>query len=310
MIFIFLFFFMETVLSLIHTSIPLDLVPAVYPSDYSSSTYDKYPLNPLLSINEEYLYIPEIKAPRIRKEFRDLSQEEWQEYKEAVLTIRKLKYLEPIARVHYAVRGYAHNSLEFLPWHRLFLLYYEYLLQCVSGNKNMTVPYWDWTVDAKRPSDSPILKEFYWGLSKCFLVHEPVTHCLKRTSSPRIDPFYKQADITRIIEKKNSFYEFTIELELIPHALVHLNIGGQTGDMSYMQSTNDPLFWHHHSYVEYIWEQRNRYYTVNHPSRTRTALYPQDKLDHILYPFNISVRDTLSLSRYIVYEPRRHKQNT
>jgi tyrosinase len=39
----------------------------------------------------------------------------------------------------------AHMSPAFLPWHREFLLLFEKALQDVSGNPNITVPYWDWT---------------------------------------------------------------------------------------------------------------------------------------------------------------------
>lgn len=303
MFFIFLFLG-GAVHSLIHSSIPIDPFPVPYPDEYLAEERQFY--NPLLAINEDYLYIPNLTTPRIRKEFRELSSEEWKEYKNAVILLRKSGYLEPIARVHYTVRSYAHSSLEFLPWHRLFLLYYEYLLQSVTGNRNISVPYWDWTIDAKKPEDSSILKEFYWGIEKCFLVHEPYTHCLRRTSK-KIDPFYRRGNIDSLIRKKCTFYEFTIELEMIPHALVHLNIGGETGDMSYMQSTNDPLFWHHHSFVELIWMERMEYVREKMPSRRKTTEYPEDKLEHILYPFNCTVREALEAGKYIQYERKEKK---
>jgi tyrosinase len=41
--------------------------------------------------------------------------------------------------------GAAHNSPLFLPWHRELLLKLEQVLRQVSGNKAITVPYWDWT---------------------------------------------------------------------------------------------------------------------------------------------------------------------
>ncbi|EHY65959.1 hypothetical protein NERG_00655 [Nematocida ausubeli] len=292
--------------ALIHTSIPFN--PNPFPSPFPEEEDEIYegPRNPLLTINEAHLYIPQIRKPRIRKEFRDMTKTEWKEYKEAINLLRAHGYLEPLARVHYTVKDYAHNSLEFLPWHRLFLLYFEYLLQTLSDNPDMTVPYWDWTIDAERPSDSPMLKEFYWGITRCFLVHEPTTHCLQRTQSTKIDPFYDAVEISTVINKKNSFYDFTIELELIPHALVHLNIGGKYGDMAYMQSTNDPIFWHHHAYVEYIWERRNSLYKGTKYARAR--LYPAEKLDTVLYPFNMTVQQAIDLGDYIVYAPPRERQ--
>ncbi|KAH9385724.1 tyrosinase [Nematocida major] len=289
--------------ALIHTSIPVqnNPFPQAYPEE--SDDLGDFFINPLIAIDEEYLHIPRVERKVVRKEFRDLTQKEWKAYREAVELLRKSGYLEPLARVHFTVRGYAHNSLEFLPWHRLFLLYYEYLLRAVSGQDDITVPYWNWALDADNPSESPMLDSAHWGLTRCFLVHEPVTHCLQRTRNRKIDPFYNEEEIDRIVRKKNSFYDFTIELELIPHALVHLNLGGEYGDMSYMQSTNDPLFWHHHSYVEYIWEQRMRLYREN--PRAEKYLYPQEKLDTVLYPFNMTVRQAIALSTRIEYRESR-----
>ena len=41
--------------------------------------------------------------------------------------------------------GAAHNSPTFLPWHRQFLQLFDEMLQEVSGDPTMTIPYWDWT---------------------------------------------------------------------------------------------------------------------------------------------------------------------
>lgn len=41
--------------------------------------------------------------------------------------------------------GAAHNSPLFLPWHRELLLKFQQALRTVSHDKNLTLPYWDWT---------------------------------------------------------------------------------------------------------------------------------------------------------------------
>ena len=41
--------------------------------------------------------------------------------------------------------GAAHNSPTFLPWHRQFLQLFEEMLQRMSGNPHLSLPYWDWT---------------------------------------------------------------------------------------------------------------------------------------------------------------------
>ena len=47
--------------------------------------------------------------------------------------------------IHLQVMRGAHGGPAFSPWHREFLKQFERDLQDVSGNPNMTIPYWDWT---------------------------------------------------------------------------------------------------------------------------------------------------------------------
>lgn len=46
--------------------------------------------------------------------------------------------------------SYAHGCPGFFPWHRPFLRFLELDLQAVSGNPDITIPYWDWARDAAR----------------------------------------------------------------------------------------------------------------------------------------------------------------
>lgn len=282
----FFIFFLLTANALIHTSIPFNFQhPNIL---LQGSPLISIQNNPLLTINEDFLYFPAPNKIKIRKEFRNLTEIEWNTYKTAVFNLKNSGYLEPLARIHKNSIKIAHNSLEFLPWHSLFLLFFEYLLNTTEtqNNPNITIPYWDWTIDSNNPNSSPIFKEYYWRLKECFLVHEPFTHCLKRNK--KIDKFSSRKEIVTLLNKKKyNFYEFTAELELIPHALVHLNIGGIDGDMSYMESTNDPLFWHHHSFIELLWREKE---------------YPEDKLDIVLYPFGKTVREAIELKKYVRYE--------
>ena len=49
-----------------------------------------------------------------------------------------------------------------------------------------------------------------------------------------------------IIDTPQSYDDFRKLLEATPHAIVHAAIGGQGGDLTTMQSPNDPLFFLHH----------------------------------------------------------------
>src|SRR5918992_2789053 len=41
----------------------------------------------------------------------------------------------------------AHKGPMFFPWHRQYLRQFELDLQTVSGDSNLTLPYWNWTKD-------------------------------------------------------------------------------------------------------------------------------------------------------------------
>lgn len=228
---------------------------------------------------------------KIRKELRDLTQEEWFKYKKAFLIAKEEGIIDSLSEMHSFLNHYAHDHPRFLPWHRALLLYFENILQNISGDHNLTIPYWDWTIDAENPNNSIIFQPEFWGDISTFQVNYPSTHILLRNDQ-RIEPFYYKAHINRLLKKKLPYHEFSSMLELVPHAIVHLNIGGDEGDMAKIFSTNDPIFFHHHSFVDYLWEEKQKIDLNDdyndHPSKE--VISKQD----ILYPFNrtvISVMD-------------------
>lgn len=68
-------------------------------------------------------------------------------------------------------RNSAHRGPAFLPWHREFLRRFEADLQRVSGDPNLTLPYWDWERD-------PTFPDFLGGDGRPFQVQrmEPVAY--------------------------------------------------------------------------------------------------------------------------------------
>ena len=52
--------------------------------------------------------------------------------------------------LYYAAGDYAHDSVGFLTWHRIYLLWFEREMQKLLKDDSFTVRYWDWTVQANR----------------------------------------------------------------------------------------------------------------------------------------------------------------
>lgn len=120
---------------------------------------------------------------RQRKNVKDLTPQEMQDYVDAVLKLKstpspydsRLSWYDQFVAFHKEVYYYrpckpneqctcpegdstcpedqtktyqiGHQSPTFLPWHRKFLLMYEQALREVSG-KDISLPYWDWSDEA------------------------------------------------------------------------------------------------------------------------------------------------------------------
>ena len=116
----------------------------------------------------------------IRKNVRDLSSTEKQNYIEAVKALkastspftRRSIYDEYVLWHSLATsrmdpsdpRGFrnaAHAGPAFLPWHRYYLHRFERQLQ--KRVPNVTIPYWDWTQDVDDPFNSPLWADDFMG---------------------------------------------------------------------------------------------------------------------------------------------------
>ncbi len=99
---------------------------------------------------------------KIRKSVNNLTPQEKKDFIEALLQLKKDGRYDEYVHWHHAVmiptilpyephdpdyRNGAHRGPSFLPWHRAFLAAVEKDLQQI--NPNITIPYWDWTVDSE-----------------------------------------------------------------------------------------------------------------------------------------------------------------
>ena len=83
---------------------------------------------------------------------------------------------EELILTHPTLASHIHNKAQFLPWHRLFLLKFEKLLQEVDPR--VTLPYWDWSLSHLSPwrsSTLDIWTSLPWGLGGN---GDNVTHCV------------------------------------------------------------------------------------------------------------------------------------
>uniref|UniRef100_A0A7E4W5S9 Tyrosinase_Cu-bd domain-containing protein n=1 Tax=Panagrellus redivivus TaxID=6233 RepID=A0A7E4W5S9_PANRE len=272
--------------------------------------------------------------PVIRKEYRMLSDEERGKLNQAMNAL-KSKFIDNVTiwdlhtLIHYpdSAPG-AHWGPAFLPWHREFLRQFELALQReVPG---VALPYWDSTLDngLPDPSDSILWTDNLMGNGNGFvktgpfrdwdtnvlmpLSPVPVKKLYRYTGGRSTDRLLSQSDVDWVTSRKNysdlTFcHDKTFESM---HGLSHVWVGGFM--FVIRVSPNDPTFYMHHAFVDFMWEQfrqkqqtrqqREKEYARKICSRQHSYYAP-------MKPFNLRNKDGLSndyTDNWYKYEPVRH----
>ncbi|KAJ3237876.1 hypothetical protein HDU81_008785 [Chytriomyces hyalinus] len=227
---------------------------------------------------------PACSSYSIRREWRDLSFGQKQAYIDALNTMRgkASQYGQPsryhdFGYIHARYVNQAHGLPVFLPWHREFLRQFEEELQLI--NPDVTIPYWDWGYNAASPlSNTDMFSSNYYSFGTRGYGNPPCLvdgfcanwldrdyQCLTRAYNPVGLAFTDDVDLSPIIFSGTNFDTVAGTIEAA-HNQVHDYIGGsnypnRSGDMFPVdRSTNDPLFFLHHSNVDRLWWswQQNR----------------------------------------------------
>jgi tyrosinase len=160
-----------------------------------------------------------------------------------------------------------HGHYWFLPWHRMYLYYFERILRQAANDPELTIPYWDYFDGIPEPFRIPSDESnpLYKG-NRCHAVNNG-------TALPKNLVDYEAAFDKRhfTANKENndplsvcqSFGGERIDqpkfegegfgaLETLPHNQIHLYLGGSMADNC--KASQDPIFWLHHAQIDRLWE--------------------------------------------------------
>uniref|UniRef100_A0A914HRA4 ShKT domain-containing protein n=1 Tax=Globodera rostochiensis TaxID=31243 RepID=A0A914HRA4_GLORO len=223
----------------------------------------------------------------VRKEYRQLSDEERAKYHAALKTLKASKEYDRLAAIHKAVdnSGAAHSGPAFLPWHREYLKRYEIRLRQIDPT--LALPYWDSTLDGHLPTpeDSILFTETFAGetdkngnIVKGDFVNWKTfdgDRNLRRRVGERdedgkyvgtlpteegVQSFINHDKMEIMMgfsaaQHSCPFYAIRYNVFEYFHGGAHMFVGGNDGDMGDISSaSNDPLFWMHHNFMDHIYE--------------------------------------------------------
>jgi tyrosinase len=241
---------------------------------------------------------PPTQKPDERKNQSTLSQNEKDAFIAAYNTINMSGVLGTYVGYHGDMSHMMHNSMgpvgteRFLPWHRVYLAELEELLQGI--NPNVTIPYWDWTVDQGIPT-------WLQGFTPTVIgANTPdVTFPIVVTRTPGLDiPNLPPQEDVDTVMNMTVFTTFTDSLEsgnfrghaefqTGMHDQVHVWVGGPMGVIP--TAPADPLFWMHHANIDRIWSLWQK----QNPNKNPTLSGPNATMD----PWTVTeqqTRDTLN----------------
>ena len=166
-----------------------------------------------------------------------------------------------------------HGSWYFLPWHRMYLAYFEQIVAQtivdLGGPEGWSLPYWDYS-DTTNPDHLNIPPAFTSGT--------PDTNPLQMPSGSNGEPGRENTTVDEkdtqltalnlaIFTSQSPFSKsgfggpktsFSHDsgtfggLENLPHNPIHVDIGNAMGDPA--TAGLDPIFWLHHANIDRLWQ--------------------------------------------------------
>ncbi|MHB8217308.1 MAG: tyrosinase family protein [Candidatus Sulfotelmatobacter sp.] len=140
-----------------------------------------------------------------------------------------------------------HGTHFFWAWHRMYLYWWERIVRKYSGNPNWALPYWNWTANQKLPAPFRVVT------SSLYTPNRDPNMNNGTGSLPATDVAYKlplSSDFSNL-----DYYSAQSGIELSPHNVIHGDVGGFSGWMSYIDmAAQDPIFYLHHANIDRLWD--------------------------------------------------------
>jgi tyrosinase len=161
---------------------------------------------------------------------------------------------------------YGQPQMYFLPWHRMYLYFFEEIIRAVSGQNQFTLPYWDYT----NPARHALPPEFTMANDPVF---KPLFRAQRKTGvndgapidGNRRNTFLNLNDmmLTSYLQTAGSPGGFCPNLDRNLHGNVHTNVGtrppaSDLGMTFVPTAANDPIFWLHHCNIDRVWASWNK----------------------------------------------------
>ncbi|KAH3859077.1 hypothetical protein DPMN_101724 [Dreissena polymorpha] len=230
-------------------------------------------------VNKTFGKKPPTSGYRVRRDIRVLNVTERHKLYNAFNALYRNGTLARFGRLHATEVYQKHHGAAFLPWHRVYISALEEKLREVDPE--VSLPYWDYSMDyyMPLPSESVVWSNCFFGNGKGTVLDGPfrsmyggyntpmsrdiaASECPSRLINKEdIEELMKFCNFANITTGKNLYQDNSSQnLEKL-HDSVHDWVGGDMGHLG--TAAYDPVFFMHHAFIDYIWEQFRRRQSSN-----------------------------------------------
>ena len=164
------------------------------------------------------------------------------------------------------------NEPFFLPWHRMFVCFFEHIIRKVLNDQTFALPYWDYSV----PAGFAIPAQFRMPNDPLF---GPLFQANRRSVVNAGQPIFSGIGAASDLSPAGALGQtqylpsgaipgFNQQLDQNLHGNVHVFVGGPQNMGQVPFAAQDPIFWMHHCNIDRLWVVWNQ----THPN-PGTAAY-------------------------------------
>lgn len=150
----------------------------------------------------------------------------------------------------------------FLPWHRMYVYFFERIVRKISNDPTFTLPYWNYTNSAA-PSGPRLPPAFISPASQATNpLFRPNRNALANGGQPIDQNSPGSLNLNSLSQctysPQGAAQGFNLALDSGLHGTVHVLVGNGQGMGSVPWAAGDPVFWMHHCNIDRLWASWNR----------------------------------------------------
>jgi tyrosinase len=144
----------------------------------------------------------------------------------------------------------------FLPWHRMFVYFFERIVRKASDNPEFTLPYWNYSIAGTNHAVIP--PEFGVDSSALFVKgRNPGVNAGQPIDKNSPAALSLDALQEPIYSPAGNDEGFCSKLDSGLHGNVHVLVGNRTNMGQVPYAAKDPIFWMHHCNIDRLWTSWN-----------------------------------------------------